>query len=81
MQMKNRRNDILVAPSARRDVLRVQFVAQSNAAYTVQYQSNLAATPWLNLSGVAAQSIIRTMQVNDPLPMTNAARFYRVIVP
>ncbi len=60
---------------------RVQFVAQSNVAYTVQYQSNLAATPWLNLSGVAAQSLIRTVQVNDPVPMTNATRFYRVVLP
>ncbi len=60
---------------------RLQFVAQSNVAYTVQFQSNLNATPWLTLSNITPQSILRTAQVNDPSPATNKARFYRVIVP
>ncbi len=59
----------------------VQFIAQANVAYAIQYRPNLGAGTWLPLSNIAAQSLLRTVLVHDPLPMTNPARFYRVTVP
>jgi hypothetical protein len=59
----------------------LQFVAQPNLAYRVQYQTNLTALPWLSLSNVAAQSLIRTVLVADPNPVTNQGRYYRAVTP
>ena len=61
--------------------LRLQFVAQSNVSYSVQFNTNLAGTAWFPLSNVAAQSLIRTVLVADPTPATNRTRFYRAVTP
>ncbi len=61
--------------------LRLEFVAQPNLSYAVQFQTNIAATPWLTLSNVTAQSLIRTVLVADPNPATNVTRFYRAVTP
>ena len=61
--------------------LRLEFVAQPNLSYAVQFQTNIAATPWLTLSNVAAQPLIRTVLVSDPNPATNVTRFYRAVTP
>jgi hypothetical protein len=59
---------------------RLQFVAQSNVTYSIQFSTNLAPAPWFTLSNIGAQSLIRTTVVTDPSP-TNRTRFYRAITP
>jgi hypothetical protein len=59
---------------------RLQFVAQSNISYSIQYSTNLAPASWFTLSNVGAQSLMRTAVVADPNP-TNATRFYRAVTP
>jgi hypothetical protein len=61
--------------------MRLQFVAQSNISYSVQFQTNVAANPWLVLSNVFAQPLVRTAIVTDPNPATNRTRFYRAVTP
>ena len=61
--------------------LRLQFVAQSNLSYSVQWHTNVASNSWFLLSNVTAQPTIRTVLVNDPALPTNRARFYRAVTP
>jgi hypothetical protein len=61
--------------------LRLEFVAQPNLSYAVQFQTNVAAVPWFTLSNVPAQPLIRTVLVADPNPATNMTRFYRAVTP
>jgi hypothetical protein len=60
----------------------LEFVAQSNVTYTVQYRTNLSFAVWSNLMNISAQSQARTVQVNAPNPPPSAwQRFYRVVTP
>jgi hypothetical protein len=59
----------------------LQFDAQSNITYTVQYRTNFDAAPWQTLSNVAPQPGIRTIQFASPPETTNNARYFRVLVP
>ncbi|HWN97402.1 MAG TPA: hypothetical protein VNT99_20390, partial [Methylomirabilota bacterium] len=61
--------------------LRLQFVAQSNLAYAVQFNTNIGLSSWSVLSNVSAQPLIRTVIVTDPNPPTNRVRFYRAVIP
>ena len=61
--------------------LRLQFVAQSNISYSVQFNTSLIGTPWSTLSNVAAQPLVRTVLVTDPSLATNRVRFYRAVTP
>ncbi len=61
--------------------LRMQFVAQSNVSYAVQFSTNITTAPWITLSNVGAQSLMRTVLVSDPSPATNRTRFYRAVTP
>jgi lysophospholipase L1-like esterase len=59
----------------------LEFLAESNIAYTVQYRTNLSAAPWSNLTNISAQSQARTVQVNVPNPPATRERYYRVVTP
>jgi len=59
----------------------LQFVAQTNIGYTVQWRTNLSVGTWLNLSNVAAQSQVRTVELNVPKPLPEPQRYYRVATP
>lgn len=60
----------------------LQFVAQTNLSYSLQYRTNLSVAAWTSLSNIAGQaSNIRTVQVNVPHPPPNPERFYRVATP
>jgi hypothetical protein len=59
---------------------RLQFVAQSNISYSVQFNSNLGYDVWTNLSNISGQSIVRTALVVDTT-FSNDMRFYRVVTP
>ena len=60
----------------------LEFVAQPNTTYSVQYQTNIAASVWSNLVDIASQAQTRTIQVNatNGLP-PYLQRFYRVVAP
>ena len=58
----------------------LQFVAQSNIAYTLQSRTNLGAAPWTGLTNIGGQSLIRTIQLNTPNPPPTE-RYFRVVTP
>ncbi|HYE33614.1 MAG TPA: lamin tail domain-containing protein [Methylomirabilota bacterium] len=60
--------------------IRIQFTAQANTTYTVQYRDNLATGTWQNLENVPSGLRSRTVEITDPNP-TAQRRFYRVISP
>ena len=57
----------------------LEFVAQSNVAYAVYYRTNLAFAPWLVLSNISPQSLVRTVRVNAPAPPLPPERYYRAV--
>ncbi|HWN94676.1 MAG TPA: immunoglobulin domain-containing protein, partial [Methylomirabilota bacterium] len=60
----------------------LEFVAQSNIAYTVLYRTDLSSSVWSNLMNISAQPQTRTVQVNAPTPPPTAwQRFYRIVTP
>ena len=60
----------------------LEFVAQSNLNYTVQYRTNLSSAAWTSLSNVQGQlSLVRTVQVNVANPPPDFERYYRVATP
>jgi hypothetical protein len=59
----------------------LEFVAQSNIAYTIQYRTNLLFPGWSNLMNISAQSQVRTVQVDTITPPPTNDLFYRVVTP
>jgi len=59
----------------------LEFVAQSNIAYTLQYRTNFAGPPWTTVTNIGGQSLIRTIQVSTPYPAPEAERYFRVVTP
>jgi hypothetical protein len=59
----------------------LQFTAQSNLAYEVQFHADLAVSPWQTLSNVPPASSERIIQILDPDTVPAAGRFYRVRTP
>jgi hypothetical protein len=59
----------------------LQFVAQTNIGYTVQSRTNLTGGSWLSVSNIAAQSQVRTVELNTVSPPGTADRFYRIVTP
>ena len=59
----------------------LQFVAQTNTGYTLQYRTNLTSALWNNVTSIAAQSLMQTVRVSVPKPPPEPARFYRVVTP
>jgi hypothetical protein len=59
----------------------LQFAAQPNITYRVEYRTNLTTTLWNTLTDITAQSLVRTVQVNVPTPPPERQRYYRVAVP
>jgi hypothetical protein len=59
----------------------LEFVAQSNIAYTIQYRTNFGAASWSSVTNIASQPSNRTIQLNAPNPLPEAERYYRVVTP
>jgi hypothetical protein len=59
----------------------LEFVAQSNIAYTIQYRTNFGAASWNSVTNIASQPSNRTIQLNAPNPLPEAERYYRVVTP
>ncbi len=59
----------------------LEFVAQSNIAYSIQFRTNLVFGSWNNFTNLNSQSQARTVQVDVvPLPLL-PERYYRVVTP
>jgi len=60
----------------------LQFVAQSNLSYSLQYRTNLSGAPWTVVTNVAGlTNAVRTIQVTAPNPPVELERYYRVGTP
>jgi hypothetical protein len=58
----------------------LEFVAQTNIGYAVQYRTNLNSALWNNVTSISAQSLVQTVRVTAPYPPPES-RFYRIITP
>ncbi len=72
---------VLKITLAATNAARLNFVAQTNIGYTVQYRTNLSLGLWNPFSNISAQSQVRTIQVNTPYPPPESERFYRIVTP
>jgi hypothetical protein len=70
-------NIVLTATNA--NVL--QFVAQTNVSYSVQWRTNLSAIPWNTLTNITAVSQVRTIQVNSAAAPASDQQYFRVVTP
>jgi len=60
----------------------LEFVAQTNISYTIQFRTNLNALNWMFLTNVPpVPSQVRTIQVDVPYPVPDIERYYRVVTP
>jgi hypothetical protein len=59
----------------------LNFTAQSNISYTVQWRANLNAPAWSNLTSITAQSLVRTVSVNTATAPPSSQRYFRVVTP
>jgi uncharacterized repeat protein (TIGR01451 family) len=70
----------LIVSATNRAVL--QFVAQSNLGYTLQYRTNVNDASWATLTNIApVPSQVRTVEVSTPTPPPESLRFYRIATP
>jgi len=60
----------------------LEFTAQTNLTYSLQYRTNLALGGWLSLSNVPSIiNTVRTIQVTVPNAPADWERYYRVATP
>ena len=72
---------VLEVVVAQNDTGILEFIAQANLSYAVQYATNLESAPWINLTNIAPAGQVRTIRANAPTPPPEPRRFYRVITP
>jgi hypothetical protein len=61
--------------------LRLQFVAQSNRFYAIQFATNSVAPAWQLFSNFPPSAQMRTVTVNGVSSPTNRMRVFRVVTP
>jgi len=61
--------------------IQMQFIAQSNLTYSIQFNTNIGLNSWSTLSSINTKPSSRTVTVIDSNPSTNRVRFYRVVTP
>ena len=59
----------------------ISFTAMPNISYTLQYRTDLVEGEWLKLRDVAAQPVLRTVEILDPDATAGAKRYYRIATP
>lgn len=59
----------------------LQFVAQTNVSYSVQWRTNLSAMQWNTLTNIPAAPQVRTIQVNAATAPASAQQYFRVVTP
>lgn len=63
------------------NVSQLNFVAQTNINYTVQWRTNLGSAPWQRLTNIVGSSQVRTMSVNTATAPGTSERYFRVVTP
>jgi hypothetical protein len=69
---------VVFSPSS---ALQLNFIAESNISYTVQWQTNLSAMAWKNLTNITAQPFVRTITLDTATVPPAPQRYYRVVTP
>jgi hypothetical protein len=60
----------------------LQFVAQTNIGYSVQFRTNITSIAWNSLTNIPAHtSQMRTVLIHAPYPAPDLERYYRVVTP
>ncbi len=59
----------------------LEFVAQTNISYSVQWRTNLSSAAWGNLTNISGQSGVRTIQLNNVFLPAEGERYYRIVTP
>jgi hypothetical protein len=59
----------------------LNFIAQSNISYTVQWQTNATGAGWYNLTNIAPEPELRTIVLDTALAPPSPERYFRVITP
>ena len=59
----------------------LNFTAQSNISYTVQWRTNLVAPAWSNLTSITALPLVRTVLVNSATAPAAPERYLRIVTP
>ena len=59
----------------------LQFVAQPNLSYTVQWQTNLIAAAWSTLTNITPQPAVRTVLIDTTDAPPGSERYYRIVTP
>ncbi len=59
----------------------LNFIAQSNISYTVQWQGSLGASGWNHFTNIPALPLVRTIVVNMGAAPASPLRFFRVVTP
>jgi hypothetical protein len=59
----------------------LNFIAQSNISYTVQWQTNPAASSWNNLTNIAAQPFVWEVRLEAATAPPVPQRYFRVVTP
>jgi len=60
---------------------RLQFTAVAGRTYSLQYQTNVAATTWMTWTNIAAPVATGLIEVTDPSAGNSSTRFYRLVTP
>ena len=60
--------------------VRIEFLASSNRAYSVQFKNSLSLGPWSKLLDLSARPTNHVERVLDPAPATST-RIYRLAIP
>jgi hypothetical protein len=59
----------------------LQFVAQSNLTYSVQFRTNFSTGNWTSFTNITSQTDIRTVDVNNVIVPLPRERYFRVVTP
>jgi hypothetical protein len=59
----------------------LQFVAQTNVSYSVQWRTNLSSILWNTLTNITAGSQVRTVQVDSAAAPASDQQYFRVVTP
>jgi hypothetical protein len=59
----------------------LNFVAQSNISYSLQWRTNLLSGGWNNLTSLTAEPLVRTVLVNASSAPLAAERYFRIVTP
>lgn len=59
----------------------LNFVAQSNVSYTVQWRTNLTSAMWMNLTNIAANPQVRAIAVDTTALPASGENYFRIVTP